>query len=151
MEVVNSPPPLRLRRARNKWTCELEYRDKKGLKCLGKGRVFLLDHGQGNVQELEAFPIGVLCGILGRSYRCVYKWEKDYAFPKALYNFEDDGQKKRWYSRAQLLMIQSLYQTFHRLEGAHKTRLKEFIKLVDAVWISLDARAVPKEKDGSNV
>jgi hypothetical protein len=65
--------------------------------------------------------------MLGRSQKTLYGWEEHFNFPAALYHHVDDQRKKRWYSRRQLILIRSVYQTFGELKGPHRAKIHTFI------------------------
>lgn len=121
-----------------KWTCSFEYVDKDGIKRKGKGRTFTIDG-----VDVDLFPTGVLCGVIGRSRKTIYGWEASFGFPQALYYLTDDGRKKRWYSRRQLVAIQTLYNAYGQLKKENYGRIHQFIGSVRKVFYHVD---LPKEK-----
>lgn len=149
MAAADKRPPLRHKRVRDKWTCQYPFTDKDGVKRPGNGRKFRVGE-PGKEQEIELFPSGVLCGLLHRTQRCLYKWEKEFNFPQSIYMYEDDGRTIRWYSRAQLKRIELLYNGVGRLAGKNRDKLAKFIKLVssDTVWLA-DRPLAEREKDAN--
>lgn len=151
---LNAPPPLRRKRERGLEVCHYLYQDSQGKPLLGGngaplvdvkgrslkgvGRIFRLPL-DGEPATVDLFPIGVLAAILNRTYRCIYKWEKEHGFPQSLYLIEDDGQKKRWYSRAQLVATRKLYEHYGCLKGrGNEKKLKEFIQSLLSIWYVID-------------
>jgi hypothetical protein len=136
------------------WTCEFVFEEeieietkdgkrKEKVTRRGKGRTFNIP-GKG---DTDLFPTGVLCAILGRSRKTLYKWEKDYDFPPALYDLAEDQRRKRWYSRNQLIGIQHAYNSFGRLRGKNYDKLPMFIATVRAFFVSVDYPARKRESD----
>lgn len=121
------------------WTATFVYTDKEGVSRKGKGRTFCIEG-----QDIDLFPVGVLCGLLGRSYKALYKWEKNFAFPQALYRVTDSDQARmrmrcnRWYSRKQLLYIGALYTTYGRLQKKNRTSLPQFVAAVRKSFFTID-------------
>ena len=114
-------------------TCVYRYRDWEGVERESRGRTFKLEG-----QELELFSVGTLCNVLRRHYKTLYKWEKDFGFPPALYRIADDKKCNRWYSRRQLLAIETIYKAFGQLQKKHRTDLGRFIACVRKVFYEVD-------------
>lgn len=121
--------------------CVFEYVDKDGIARKGKGRTFLIDN-----QRLELYPSGVLCGMLHRSLKCLYAWEAEFRFPRALYTVSDDNRKNRWYSRKQLMGIQAAYNLFGRLKGKNRADINKFIGSLHSWFYSIDCPVLKREK-----
>lgn len=88
--------------------------------------------------HVELFPSGVLCGMLGRTNRALYKWEQFWGFPRALWTIADDARKLRWYSRRQLIAIRTIYERFGKLSKKDRENLPRFIAAVRAVFYIID-------------
>ncbi len=116
-----------------KWTCFFPYTDREGRPRIGKGRTFVIDG-----QDIDLFPTGVLCAMLGRGRQALYVWEEKFGFPPALYHLADDERKKRWYSRRQLLAILHLYNAYGQLKKTNYDKLHQFIAAVRHVFYSVD-------------
>lgn len=127
------------------YNCFFEYVDKEGITRKGKGRIFVV-----NGQQHELFPMGVLCGVLGRHRRAIYKWEKNFGFPPALWRVRDDRNCNRWYSRKQLIAMKVIYEKFGCLRGKHRNNLKQFITAVRAVFFIVDRPIEERNKDEGN-
>lgn len=125
------------------WTARLEYVDREGTRRIAKGRTFVVEG-----REIDLFPVGVLCAVLGRSHRAIYKWEESFGFPPALYRVSDDKKCNRWYSRKQISAMRAIYETFGCLRGKNRTKLRTFISAVRKVFYTLDAPV--EERDSRN-
>ena len=123
------------------WTCQFPYVDAKGAKQVGRGRTFYLDDKK---QHVDLFPSSVLAAVLHRELRTIYKWETAYAFPRPLYTVEDDKLRKRWYSRAQIEIVELIYNRVNRLR--HKNNEKDFHAFIFAVQQVFYTADAPTEK-----
>jgi hypothetical protein len=126
------------------WTCSFEYVDKEGITRVGKGRTFDIEG-----KQVDLFPSGVLCDMLGRSQKTLYQWEHEYNFPVALYYLNEDSSKKRWYSRNQLMAIRHVYEHCGRLAGPNRGRFHAFVEGVRAVFYVVD-RIEVRTKETTN-
>lgn len=115
------------------FTSKFEYLDKTGQPTIARGRTFIIEG-----QELDLFPIGALCGMLGRSHKCIYKWEKGYGFPQAMWRIQDVKGCNRWYSRKQLMAILAVYKHMGRLKGENRSKLRAFVAAVRKVFFTID-------------
>lgn len=115
------------------FTCVFRFTDRDGIERVAKGRTFIIDG-----QEVDLFPIGVLCAMLGRDRKTIYKWEKDYGFPAAMWRVREDSNCNRWYSRAQLTAIRAAYEYFGRLAKSNRRQLSTFIAAVRKVFFTVD-------------
>lgn len=120
-----------------KWNCWFEYTNDTNAVIQGKGRKMLVDG-----VELELFPSAVLCGMLHRTLRCLYKWEKNFGFPQALWRIRDDTHTNRWYSRRQLIAIRAAYEACGRLQGKSRPKLSQFIAAVRSFFYVIDNQKV---------
>jgi hypothetical protein len=120
-----------------------DYTDKEGVKRRGWGWAVNLEG-----QTVDLFPSGVLCGMLGRSQKCLYKWEKEFNFPPALFRLLDDPSRSRWYSRKQLIAIRTIYEACGKLAGKDRDKLKQFIAAVRRVFTMVDQPAKERDNGG---
>lgn len=132
-------------RVRLPWTCVFLYVDREGIERVGKGRTFTIGE-----QDIDLFPVGVLCGMLGRHRRAIYKWEKNFGFPPALFRVSDDKKCNRWYSRKQLVAIRTIYEHMGNLRGKDRVKLRPFITAVKKVFYDVDAPLVKREEGQIN-
>jgi len=126
--------------ARLPYNCVLSYVDAQGNCREAKGRTFVV----GGV-EVDLFSIGSLCQVLGRSHRCIYKWEA-LGFPRSMWRVADARGCQRWYSRKQILAIRAIYESFNRLEKKSRNQLGTFIAAVRKVFYTID-RPVKERKN----
>lgn len=127
---------------RQPWTCSMTITHAKtGEEKIVKGRTFIIDG-----LTLPLYPCGALLAVLGRSHKCLYKWEKTFGFPRAMYNVTDSPGTNRWYSGRQIKAIGLLYLRFGRLEKKRRGELGQFILAVRDVFWRLDMPAVEREK-----
>jgi hypothetical protein len=115
------------------YTSEFEYVDRQGVTVVAKGRVFNVGD-----QEVSLFPVGALCGMLGRTHKCIYKWEKNFGFPQAMWRVQNTRGCNRWYSKKQLLAIQSIYNHMGRLQKKNRSKLHAFVAAVRKVFFTID-------------
>lgn len=134
---------------KRRFDARFAFVDHEGVPRVGLGRTFVIDG-----RSLELFPIGVLCGVIHRSRKAIYKWEEHFGFPRALYRVEDDLKCNRWYSRSQLEAIRALYVEFGSLAGKHRNNLGKFIYALKTIFYTLDVpsqpRGVPAVREGQD-
>ena len=126
-----------------RWTAFFPYIDREGRERIGKGRKYVVRD-----VEVELFPISVLCGILHRHYRTIYRWEMDYGFPMATWGIREDTHTKRWYSRKQLIAIRTIYESYDRLRRESFAKLPQFIGAVNMIFGMIDFPAERKKENG---
>ena len=114
---------------------------RSGRSCVMKGRTFTIDR-----HDVDLFPIKALLVILGRSHKAIYKWEKEFGWPRAMYTVEDDKTRNRWYSRRQLVAIRILYERHGGLAGKRRGEIHQFIAGVRAVFHRVD---IPEKTEGT--
>jgi hypothetical protein len=130
---------------RRGWDCVFEYQAKDGTKKQGKGKRFVVDG-----VTIELFPSAVLCAIMHKELRTLYAWELRFGFPRALWRNRDDSRCNRYYSRAQLLFIQALFNHYGRLKGPNRDKLKQFIESVKTRFFTIDIPIEQRERKAEN-
>lgn len=119
-------------------TCEITFTNKNG-EVTARGRTFEVEKGT----RLDLFPVGVLCKMLDRNHRTIYRWEKNHGFPAAMWRVKEFPGCNRWYSRAQLEAIVNVYDYFGRLSGKKRNKLGTFVSAVRSLFFTVD---MPEKK-----